>query len=70
MTQTRQESIAALAELLAKQVTNVIDKNLRSCLNCINFVEATEICSIYNQRPPARIIAKACEQWFEADLPF
>lgn len=33
----------------------------KSCMNCSNFEESTELCKKYLQRPPARVIAYSCE---------
>lgn len=43
----------------------------QSCLNCINFNEQKELCNLYNQRPPARIIAYSCPMWEDKEtVPF
>lgn len=44
----------------------------RSCINCTFFRETSgELCSLYNQRPPARIIALGCAQYSDVDdIPF
>lgn len=42
----------------------------KSCLNCENFNEENEICKKYNQRPPARIIAYACDSYIDMEIPF
>jgi Fe-S-cluster containining protein len=67
--QTRTEALNEIGKIISDTIIKVLDNNLRSCLNCINFDEANELCNIYKQRPPARIIAKGCEQWFD-DIPF
>lgn len=44
-----------------------------SCINCKNFDEPKEICKIFNQRPPARVIALSCgpENYEDFDeIPF
>jgi hypothetical protein len=42
-----------------------------NCLNCLNFNENKEICNLYNQRPPARVIAYGCPQWIDImETPF
>ena len=64
--QTRTEALNEIANIIIK----VLDKNLRSCLNCNNFYEERETCYKFNARPPARIIAKACEHWEDFDIPF
>lgn len=66
----REHAIKALSEELCKQLVFILDTNLRSCLNCTRFNEQTEVCILYDQRPPARIVAKACERWESLELPF
>ena len=48
------------------------DPIYKSCMNCINFSEQREGCSLANyQRPPARVIAYGCPQWEDIDeIPF
>ena len=48
------------------------DPIYKSCMNCINFNEQREGCSLANwQRPPARVIAYGCPQWEDIDeVPF
>lgn len=38
----------------------------RTCVSCQEFNEATEVCGLYNARPPARVIAEGCEQYKQA----
>lgn len=70
----REQAIKALAlafsETFVEMINKTLDTNLRSCLNCTRFNEQSEVCILYNQRPPARIVAKACERWESIDLPF
>jgi hypothetical protein len=66
----REDSIKKLSEELCKQLIFILDTNLRSCLNCTRFNEEREVCILYDQRPPAKIIAKACERWESIELPF
>lgn len=43
----------------------------QSCLNCKLFNEKQEICSKYNQRPPARVIVFGCNDYEDtSDIPF
>lgn len=42
----------------------------RSCINCEHFLEYDEKCKLYNQRPPARVIAYGCEKWEDIEIPF
>jgi len=63
----RDEMTAELAKQLAKEFwTNVI---FQSCVNCDNFNDEKEICNLFKQRPPARVIAHGCEKWAEL-IPF
>lgn len=66
----REQAIKALSEELCKQLIFVLDTQLRSCLNCTRFELEREVCILYDQRPPAKIIAKACERWESIELPF
>jgi len=43
----------------------------RSCIACMHFNEQNEVCSKFQARPPARIIAFACPEYVEdTDIPF
>lgn len=42
------------------KVSELIEELKKSCLTCGHFVEKTETCSLYNMRPPARVIAFGC----------
>lgn len=66
----REQAVKALSEELCKQLVFILDTKLRSCLNCTRFNEQTEVCVLFDQRPPARIVAKACERWESFELPF
>lgn len=66
----REQAIKALSEEFSKMIIKTLDENLKSCINCINFENESEVCILYDQRPPAKIIAKACERWVSIKLPF
>ena len=69
----REEAIKQLATELQKIIIEVLDLNLRSCINCLYFKEIDETCLKYHARPPARTIAKGCKQWqynTGEDIPF
>jgi hypothetical protein len=66
----REQAIKALSSTLCEMLINILDTQLRSCLNCTRFELEREVCILYDQRPPARIIAKACERWESLELPF
>lgn len=38
---------------------------LESCLGCTQFDEQHELCTKFQVRPPARIIAFGCPEWTE-----
>jgi hypothetical protein len=40
-----------------------------NCVNCENFDADTELCALYNARPPAATIVKGCDSWV-LDIPF
>lgn len=42
---------------------------IHSCLTCDNFDEKAELCELYKQRPPARVIAFGCPSW-QNEIPF
>jgi len=64
---------------VAKQIEDVLNVKHQkehnglapSCLSCKWFVEKTEICTKWNSRPPARIIALSCADYKDTDdIPF
>lgn len=50
----------------------LVDAKTRTCINCKHFNEQMEVCTKFNARPPARIIALSCEHYEDAvnDTPF
>lgn len=52
-----------------QSVSRAIRYHLPSCIGCLWFQEANEMCQRYQARPPARTIANGCEGW-ESDIPF
>jgi recombinational DNA repair protein RecR len=67
----RQGAIAEVVTALTKAVRNELDRATRTCLNCQNFDEKSELCKFnsYNQRPPARVIVTGCPS-HEDEIPF
>lgn len=44
---------------------------VRSCLTCAVFQESSELCGKFKARPPARVIAYGCKDYFnEKEIPF
>lgn len=39
------------------------------CTKCANFNNETEVCQLFNARPPASTIVEGCDKW-ELDIPF
>lgn len=51
------------------QETALLRNMWRSCVNCDKWDKERQICAKANARPPAEIIAIACECW-ESYMPF
>lgn len=66
----RERAIKDLSEAFSEIIIKTLDSYLRTCLNCDRFNIENEVCNLYIQRPPAKIIAKACERWESIELPF
>lgn len=58
-----------LKEVAAEIYELQLADDYASCLTCKHFTEATELCGLCGQRPPARVLVHACDQWvdFETD---
>lgn len=57
----RMKQTKAREDFATKLANGLDDAGLfRNCLNCANFHYETEICAMYKQRPPARIIVTGC----------
>lgn len=54
---------------LEKQPAELLHK---SCVNCENWEDSAEMCMKYRARPPAKVIAFGCIDWFNLndDIPF
>lgn len=60
-----------LGDVLKKQEIGEPNGLVSSCLSCDHFNESAELCVKFGQRPPARIIAFACESYSDNDrIPF
>lgn len=75
------EKLPFVRDKLAEEVVSNIIRAVRStlagelpcssCLSCVHFNEPTEICGVYNQRPPARVIANGCPAYIDYyEVPF
>ncbi len=64
---------------LSSALTHAIWNNLKrtdifpfqNCLSCTRFTEATEMCSFWNAKPPARVIAFGCSKYIDqSEIPY
>lgn len=61
---------SAMAEAFINYA-NKADFIYRTCLTCKNWNEQGELCKLYNQRPPAKVIVLACDSWEDDnEIPF
>lgn len=66
-----QAASLAIRQAIENAPVGLIPVIRRSCITCMHFNEQNEICSKFNARPPARIIALACPEYIEdSDIPF
>ena len=42
---------------------------VHSCLNCLEFDDETEHCTVVNVTPPAKVLVYGCPKW-TPDIPF
>ena len=43
----------------------------QNCLSCTRFTEATEVCGLYNCRPPVRVLSYGCNKYIdEKEIPY
>lgn len=62
---------SAVNELLMRVLMDNADRGdyFKTCITCTNWRHETELCGLYKQRPPARIIASGCESYND-EIPF
>lgn len=60
--------IQGIVNELSSIIETHLEKNIKTCINCVNFNEPSESCTLYKAKPPARVIALGCEKW--EDIPF
>lgn len=58
-----------------KKITNILQENMdypyKTCITCDHFLEQQEKCNLYDQRPPARVIAFGCDSYKDDNyIPF
>lgn len=67
----REDKAYELKNYIYKMVTEYRGEVTRSCISCSLFKESTETCTKFNARPPARVIAYGCKDYFSEDeIPF
>jgi hypothetical protein len=54
---------------LRVEIGEMLRKGTRHCTNCERFDDETEICRLYQARPPARVIVSGCDK-HEDEIPF
>lgn len=64
------KDIASSIQAVAKAVAKAVVDGRRCCIHCVHFDEASEMCALAQQRPPARVIALGCDAFIEDDIPF
>lgn len=63
-------SLIEIQAMAVWQVRAMKAGDLRSCINCDNFLKASEECSLARgKRPPAIVIALGCDSWV-MEMPF
>lgn len=63
------DSIRAATRLL--ELKGKIGGVTQSCISCTTFAERDELCTRWNARPPARVIAFGCNDYQDnEDIPF
>lgn len=65
---TRENHIANAMREVGKELAAAAFDRLPTCMTCLYFDEQTEMCTRYNARPPARVIAYGCPD--HDSLPF
>lgn len=66
---TRLEEIEKLSAKITVDLSKMILRNCKTCINCDHFITINERCGLVNERPPARVIAFGCPK-FEEGIPF
>lgn len=65
----RQLTISEWRDLIVEEIDAALNRKSKNCLNCMFFVNDTQICSLAGVVPPPRIAVNACEKWDE-EIPF
>ncbi len=63
--------IIAYIRGIERKLTDPKQFPFRNCLNCRNFSEITEVCTLANQRPPVKVICYGCDKHDDVEgVPF
>lgn len=65
----REMSIAEWSKFIQQEVSLMIDRKSKNCLNCMHFDDDTQLCNLVGQMPPPKIAVHGCEKWDE-EIPF
>lgn len=65
-------NIADAVRTLARSLGKAVHAGRSTCVHCIYFKEAAEVCTFYTPqaRPPARVIAFGCPEFDAETIPF
>jgi hypothetical protein len=67
----REDKVLDLRDWLIDAIRAFEPELVRSCMTCASFRESDEQCVKFKARPPARVIAYGCKDYFnEAEIPF
>jgi hypothetical protein len=67
----RQDRAYELRQHLFDWISSYDAELVRTCLTCTLFNEKQELCNKWKSRPPARVIAYGCPDYFaEDEIPF
>lgn len=63
-------AVEASSRAIRERLANVEVARV-SCLTCVHWGQVTEICNLYKQRPPAKIIVAACDSYMDdLEVPY
>ena len=60
----------SVPEMLRLAEKIVRERVIPSCITCDNFDHKIEMCKLYRERPPARVIAIGCISWRNDEIMF
>ena len=63
-------NISQAIKTLAKSLGAAVQAGRMTCVHCRHFDEPSELCMMWNAKPPARTIAFGCEAFDPDAIPF